>query len=117
MVLALRYGAFDMLFTGDLEGMGEERLIETKTLYDIDVLKVAHHGSKNSTSETFLQWTTPEIAFISAGKDNSYGHPHEETIQRLEKIGCQIYNTQECGAVTVTSDGKAMRVECYANFR
>lgn len=111
MVLSLQYGSFDMLFTGDVEGVGEGQLTENGALHEIDVLKVAHHGSKNSTSGTFLEVTEPKIALISAGKDNSYGHPHEETLQRLESIGCQIYNTQKCGAVTVISDGEMMKVE------
>lgn len=115
MILVLQYGAFDMLFTGDVEGAGEEQLTDKGSLYKVDVLKVAHHGSKNSTSVTFLQVTAPKIALISSGKDNSYGHPHEETIQKLESIGCQIYNTQKCGAVTVTSDGETMGVKAYSD--
>lgn len=113
MVLSLRYGAFDMLFTGDVEGEGEEALLQSGKLSELDVLKVAHHGSKNSTREPFLQETMPKIALISAGRDNSYGHPHAETIKRLEDAGCQIYNTQKSGAVTVSSDGKTMRIACY----
>lgn len=113
MVLALQYGAFDMLFTGDVEGEGEGLLTEKLDSQKYDVLKVAHHGSKNSTSEEFLQSVSPEIALISAGKENRYGHPHEETLLRLETCGCQIYNTQDCGAVTVVSDGEVMRVERY----
>ena len=105
MVLALSYGIFDMLFTGNLEGGGEEKL---KTLLEADgrkfeVLKTAHHGSKNSTSEEFLSVLRPEIALISAGKDNRYGHPHEETLERLKKAGCRAYCTQETGAVTITA--------------
>lgn len=102
-----------MLFTGDVEGEGEGLLTEKLDSQKYDVLKVAHHGSKNSTSEEFLQSVSPEIALISAGKENRYGHPHEETLLRLETCGCQIYNTQDCGAVTVVSDGEVMRVERY----
>lgn len=113
MVLAFQYGAFDMLFTGDVEGEGENLLTEKINKQKIDVLKVAHHGSKSSTSEEFLQAASPEIALISAGKENRYGHPHEETLLRLEECGCQIYSTQESGAVTVVSNGKTLYVDRY----
>lgn len=113
MVLDLQYGEFDMLFTGDLEKEGEEMVVESDVLRDYDVLKVGHHGSKNATSEEFLAQVKPEIAVVSAGKDNSYGHPASETLERLEKAGCEVYSTQECGAITIRTDGKNMNVSRY----
>lgn len=86
-------------------GRGEEKLIENLTGRQYDVLKVSHHGSKNSTSEKFLTCVQPKIAVISAGRKNRYGHPHKETLERLQESGAVIYNTQKNGAVTLTSDG------------
>jgi len=106
MVLEVEYGEFSMLCTGDVEGEGEENLLKKVKGKDYDVLKVAHHGSKNSTSKQFLELCTPDIALISAGRDNPYGHPHEELLKRLEYAGCKIYNTQENGAIMLETDGK-----------
>lgn len=113
MILDLQYKAFDMLFTGDVEGEGESMLTESGSLRKYDVLKTAHHGSKNSTSEAFLEQTMPKAALISAGRDNRYGHPHEETIKRLEDCGSQIFSTQDCGAVRLKSDGEKIFIERF----
>lgn len=113
LVLDVSFGAFDMLLTGDVEGAGEKALIESGRLREYDVLKSAHHGSKNSGSEEFLRTVRPRMALISAGVDNRYGHPHKETTERLTEAGCRIYSTQACGAVTVWTDGEKMRVGSY----
>lgn len=117
MVLALSFEEFDMLLTGDVEKEGEGLLTEvlSKDLQDVkwDVLKVAHHGSKNSSSEEFLNIVTPAYAVISAGRDNSYGHPHVETMERLKNVGSTVLSTQECGAIIIETDGKKMKVEGY----
>lgn len=103
MVLSLEVGRFRMLFTGDLEKMGEERMTDIlkqeKNRYN--VLKVAHHGSKNSSSEVFLDEIGGRYALISAGRDNLYGHPHKETVERLQEKGMKILSTSTEGAVTV----------------
>ena len=113
LVLDLSFGEFDMLFTGDVEGSGEESLISSGLLRDYDVLKAAHHGSENSGTEEFLQITAPEYAVISAGKDNRYGHPHAETLQRLNDAGCTVYSTQDNGAVMIRSDGVTMTINGF----
>ena len=105
MVLELTDGELRVLFTGDVEGKGEEYLTDTIEEKCI-VLKTAHHGSKNSTSDTFLEKAAPELAVISAGRENRYGHPHAETLKRLEKAGCAILNTAESGAITLRLTGK-----------
>lgn len=110
MVLEVEYKSFSMLCTGDVEGEGEEVLLRKVKGKDYDVLKVAHHGSKNSTSETFLKLCTPEIALISAGEENRYGHPHEELLRRLEDADCEIYNTQENGAIMLQTDGNSLTI-------
>ena len=117
-VLYLTYGDFDALFTGDLEGEGEklmrERLSALPSAADgVNVLKVAHHGSKNSTDEAFLQAVNPQIALISSGRNNRYGHPHEELLNRLGNSGSLIFITQKSGAVTVHVRNGRVRVEEY----
>lgn len=93
-----------LLLTGDVEGIGENALIEAlsaKGISQVDMLKVAHHGSRGTTSEAFLEQVRPAVAVISCGRNNRYGHPHVELLKRLEEYGCLIYQTQESGAVTV----------------
>lgn len=105
LVLALQYQGFDMLLTGDVEGAGEEMLTETlKAEYadtSWEVLKAAHHGSKSSTGENFLKAASPLYGLISAGRDNRYGHPHPETLERFYKSGTKVLSTQNLGAVTI----------------
>lgn len=115
MVLKLSYGTFDMLFTGDLEGGGEENLkaLLEESESQVEVLKVAHHGSKNSTSEEFLELLKPQAALISAGQKNRYGHPHEETLERLKEAGSEVYCTSGSGAVTIIVEEEYFRVEEY----
>lgn len=118
IVLSLRYLEFDLLLTGDLEGMGEgevtKEIEEGKPQKRIpiyyDILKVAHHGSKYSSGSEFLHAAAPAYSIISCGADNSYGHPHKETLKRLIDSGCRIFQTPESGAVTVITDGKNMRI-------
>lgn len=121
-VLYLTYGDFSALFTGDLEGDGETLVTDRLSLSErvlsqtkdgITLLKVAHHGSKNSTAEEFLALIKPKIAMISAGRNNSYGHPHRETLERLQKQGCRIYQTPESGALTLRVRRGRVRVEAY----
>jgi competence protein ComEC len=136
-VLSLSYKEFDMLFTGDLQQDGEELLMqifgdqkimengsnlvpETNTgqevlqpILDNDVLKVAHHGSKYSTFEDLLNIIRPEYSLISCGKDNFYGHPHKELLDRLVEIGSDIRITYETGAIQIITDGKKMKIRNY----
>lgn len=93
----LSYGNLSILTTGDLGVHGEESITVPDKQYDI--LKVGHHGSKNSSSDAFLQKCRPRYGFISAGANNRYGHPAKETLQRLENISCQNWNTAQKGAL------------------
>ncbi len=95
-------GSFDCLVTGDMNERTEQYLLETYLLPDLEVLMVGHHGSKYSTGEQLLQATKPEIAVISTG-DNSYGHPTQEVIDRLNKAGAAIYRTDEYGDLYITA--------------
>lgn len=101
------YGEFDVLITGDADAFAEKMLVKYQPIPDLELLVVGHHGSKNSSCEEFLKATAPELAVISAGANNSYGHPAQETLDRLEAIGSQVRRTDEEGTVTVSlRDGK-----------
>ena len=110
VVLRLNYGDTGFLFTGDAEERFEMSMIASSVIYDIDILKVAHHGSSNPLYPMFLSVVQPEVAIYMAGEDNTYGHPHPETIQALEDIGAEIYGTDVCGTITVTTDGTDYKV-------
>lgn len=111
-VLYVEYGEFKMLLTGDVTGQPERELLtELEKREPLTVLKVAHHGSKYSTPRELLELTDPVYAVISAGKDNRYGHPHGELMERLKGQGCHIYQTMESGAVTLKVWNGKIRVE------
>ncbi len=113
LVLAVEFREFSMLCTGDVEMGGEDALTKRLTNHGYTVLKVAHHGSKHSSSETFLRVAQPKIAIISAGENNSYGHPHQETLNRLKDIRCQIFETVQNGAITLQTDGNTLTIDCF----
>ena len=116
MVLYMEYQDFSMLLTGDLEGEGEKSvaaLLRSNAITGISVLKVAHHGSKNSTKEEFLRQCSPAVAVISCGEHNTYGHPHKETLERLKDMGTAIYRTDCSGAIQITVSGSRMKVTEY----
>lgn len=113
MVLSVTFGEFSMLCTGDVEAEGENVLMRRLQGQNFTVLKVAHHGSKYSSSEAFLRVAQPKIAFISAGENNFYGHPHQETLERLKDIRCQIYETVQNGAITLQTDGNTLTIDCF----
>ncbi len=117
MVLLLDYKGFTGLFTGDIEGAGEEMAWEymrkQKKVSDLTLLKVAHHGSAYSTRREMLDLFSPKLAFISCGANNRYGHPHEELLERLGEAGSRIYSTPEHGAVTVYRRKGGAAVRCF----
>lgn len=98
---------FDALITGDADSFVEKMLVKYCDIPDIELLIVGHHGSKNSSCEEFLRAAAPELAVISAGANNSYGHPAPETLERLKALGSEVHRTDEEGSVTVrVRDGK-----------
>ena len=112
IVLYTEYEEFKMLLTGDVTGEPEKELIsELEKRERLTVLKAAHHGSKYSTPSELLQMTDPVYTIISAGRDNRYGHPHEELMERLKEQGCRIYQTPESGAVTMRVRNGRIKVE------
>ncbi|MCD8106483.1 MAG: MBL fold metallo-hydrolase [Oscillospiraceae bacterium] len=112
IVVRFDYGGSSFLFTGDIEKTIETQLVENGTNVDVDVLKVAHHGSSTSSSYTFLDAVTPEYCVIECG-DNSYNHPNSDVVTRLEMYTENIYRTDVDGTVvfTVTSSGLSISTE------
>ncbi|MCD7826575.1 MAG: DNA internalization-related competence protein ComEC/Rec2 [Clostridiaceae bacterium] len=113
---SLTYGEISMLFTGDLEKNGEDALLELLQSQKTAIpdrytfLKVAHHGSKNSTSEELLSYIRPAVAGISCAKNNRYGHPHRELLERLSNAGSKIVQTCDSGAIFLETEGKTLKV-------
>ena len=108
VVIYLDFGDTDFLFTGDMEEWAEKRVLDSNYYVDADVLKVAHHGSSTGSSEAFLCAVTPHYAVISCGRSNDYGHPHAETLDRLEEAGAEIYRTDIQGDILFISDGSTL---------
>ncbi len=105
------FGDNRFLFTGDAEGDVEEDILLSGREIKADVLKVGHHGSRTGTHPLFLQKVSPAYAVIPCGKDNSYGHPHKEVLESLEKAGVAVYRTDVHGHIVFTSDGKHVTVK------
>lgn len=106
LVLHLTYGEVSFLFTGDAEWPAEQAMLNSmENSLPATILKVGHHASHTSSAPDFLVAVRPEIAVYSAGSDNTYGHPHQETITNLQAIGATIYGTAVNGTVIVTTDG------------
>ncbi|MBR3646617.1 MAG: DNA internalization-related competence protein ComEC/Rec2 [Lachnospiraceae bacterium] len=112
MVLSVSYGKFSMLFTGDIS-FEPEQFIEDKIKKRYTVLKVPHHGSAQSSSERFINKLKPKIGIISCGINNSYGHPHKELIQRLEKANTAIFRTDEDGQIILHANKNGdVKIKC-----
>lgn len=101
-----KLGGLTWLFTGDLEEEGEELLASTYPYLRADVLKVAHHGSKTSSTAPFLRLIQPSIAIVSVGERNRYGHPDKEVIERFEKMGTEVWRTDKQGAISYVFKGE-----------
>lgn len=110
IVLRVLYGDVAFLFTGDAEAVAEKDILAAGYDVSAQVLKVGHHGSSTSTSQAFWDAVSPQIALISCGANNSYGHPHEETIATLESTGCTILRSDLLGEVTLQCDGKTVSI-------
>ena len=110
-VMTLTYGKRRFLFTGDAGFETEGKL--NSSLADCDVLKIGHHGSKYASDTAFLAKVSPAVAVISVGKNNTYGHPAQETLDRLNAAGAEIYRTDQNGAVEITTDGDSLKIHCW----
>ncbi len=114
LVLRVAYGRNAFLLTGDIERPIEWRMLDAGEVRHTDMLKVAHHGSKTSTTEEFLGAVAPAFAVISAGLDNSYGHPHRDVLERLAEHHAAVFRTDRDGLVTILSDGRRLRADTHA---
>lgn len=107
IVTQFNYNNFKMLFTGDIEKLAEQQILKTeKAEIRADILKVAHHGSKTSSIPEFIKAVRPRIALIGVGKNNTFGHPNQQTIKNLENIKCRIYRTDLQGEIIIKIDQK-----------
>lgn len=113
VVLELIHGEVAVLLLGDVGAAVERGLVATLTPSRVRVLKVAHHGSRTSTSRELLDWWRPQIAMISVGRGNTFGHPAPEVLARLESIGAAIYRTDLDGQITMVTNGHEVHVSTY----
>ncbi len=111
IVLKMIFGDYSYLFMGDATDKVEKDLL--KENIDVDVLKVGHHGSAYSSTNEFLGKVTPKYAFISVAKENSYGHPSNDTLERIKKYTDKIYMTSELGTIRINSDGKELTIDNF----
>lgn len=110
VVLKITYGDTEFLFQGDAESKIENDLLLSDFDIDVDVLKSGHHGSKTSSTDKYIDATSPEIVIISSGYANNYGHPNATVLERFEKEGISTFSTFLHGDITVASDGKTITV-------
>jgi len=110
LVLRIRYGRTSLLLTGDAELAAESDMVRGLPSLAADVLKAGHHGSLTSTGERFLAAVQPRAAIISVGRSNAFGHPHPLVLRRLEARGIRVFRTDQHGAITVVSNGRALVV-------
>jgi competence protein ComEC len=106
IVVKLQVNSISFLFTGDAEETAERSILNARLDVESTILKVGHHGSRTATSPDFLRAVNPEVAVISVGKDNNYGHPHQETLDKLAAEGVKVYRTDVNGTITISTDGE-----------
>lgn len=116
LVLRVAYGRRSVILSGDMERQIESELLAANLVPHADVLKVAHHGSKTSTTEPFLEAVHPAFAIISAGFENLYGHPHTDVLERLNQANIEVLRTDRMGAITIRTDGWHMEVSTVAGL-
>lgn len=116
LVLRLTYGRRALLLPGDLEKQAEGVIMAqtSEGMLEADVLKAGHHGSRNSTTPEFLARVHPQLALVSAGAENPYGHPSAETLGRLDAAHVRVLRTDWNGAIQVLTDGETLEVSCTA---
>lgn len=113
VVLRIVFGAKKFLFTGDIEKKAEEKLLQNPAFLKSDVIKVAHHGSRTSSTLEFIEATEAEYAIIPVGRKSIFGHPHEEVVERWLNANAKIKRTGERGTISVSTDGKDLQIETF----
>jgi competence protein ComEC len=106
-----------ILFTGDAEKPAELDMLSSKINLDADILKVGHHGSGNSSTQDFLNAVTPQVSVISCGKGNTYGHPHDDAVERLGKIGSKVFRTDTVGTVIAKCYDGGFNIETNTDIK
>lgn len=107
----INYGQMAFVFTGDAEKNAEEAMLQSNTNLNATFLKLGHHGSSTSSTPAFLNAVQPKVAIYSAGAGNSYGHPHQEVIERVSEMNIEIYGTDINGTIRITTDGQEYSIE------
>src|SRR5205085_7320029 len=115
IVLRLRFGTRTLLLTGDIESHAESELLRAQNDLHCDVVKVGHHGSKTSSSDGFVRAAHPQYAIISVGRTSPFGHPDQGVVTRWQASGAQVLVTGWRGTITVSTDGRNLRVETYTH--
>jgi competence protein ComEC len=113
IVLKVLFGERSFLLTGDIEARAEEALVPFANSLRADVVKVAHHGSKTSSSAEFIAAAQPRYAVISVGQTSIFGHPNPEVVKRWEAAGVQVLRTGNSGTITFVTNGKDLRLETF----
>jgi competence protein ComEC len=116
LVMRVTFGRRSLILTGDVERPIEREMLDAGELHPTDVLKVAHHGSRTSSTEEFLSAVQPAFAVISAGFENSYGHPHPTVVGRLLEHHAAVLRTDVDGMITIRTDGRKFHVETYSGL-
>ena len=121
IVCKLHYKSFSMLFTGDIEEIAERQILaeyrKNMQILDSTILKVGHHGSKTSSTQEFVNIVKPKIALIGVGKNNKFGHPNMEILERLKNSGSKIYRTDKFGEISVIVDSKGrIKIEKFVQW-
>ncbi len=111
-IMKLTFGQNEFMFTGDAEAHAEQDVVaKYPTNLKADVLKFGHHGSSTSSTEEFVKAVSPKYGIISCGVDNTYGHPHRETLEKISKYNIEAYRTDKQGQINVTSDGMTIKIK------
>lgn len=108
-----------ILFTGDIEEIAEKSILNkyenNLEILEADIIKVAHHGSKTSSTPELLKYINPKIALIGVGKNNKFGHPNENTLKNLKEIGCEVYRTDDSGEISIIINKNGLKIHKYIN--
>ncbi|MCX7807315.1 MAG: hypothetical protein N2515_01790, partial [Deltaproteobacteria bacterium] len=112
LVIRMSFGLHTFVFLGDVESLAESRL--APSIGKVDVVKVAHHGSRTSSTNPLLRALQPKLAVVSVGYGNPYGHPHQEVIERWKSHGALLLRTDQEGSITLLSDGKTLKIHTWS---
>ena len=119
IVLRVVFGSTSIMFTGDIEKEAEASIVNSSSELKADVIKVPHHGSRSSSTDSFVDAVHPKIAIVSVGRHSLFGHPHKEVVERWQAAGAKVMTTGECGTISIASDGTNLGIErfCSMNSR